>query len=70
MKLLAEAEEKAKSEKKLEEVKAKIIEFFVNNKTNLDVVKPALEICKDNGFSNPNEIDNLDVAKKVFAACK
>ena len=70
MKRIAEAEVKAKAEKKLDEVKAEIVEFFVTNKTNIDVIKPVLEICKEHGFSNPNEIDSLDVAKKVLAACK
>lgn len=69
-KRIAEAETKAKEEKKLDEVKEKIVEFFVENKQNLDAIKPALEICKKNGFNNPNEIDDIDVAKKVFAACK
>lgn len=70
MKRLAEAEVKAKSEKKLDEIKAEIVEFFVKNKTEVDVVKPVLEICKKNGFNNPNEIDDIDVAKTVLAACK
>ena len=70
MKRLAEAEVKAKSEKELEEIKAEIVAFFVENKTNVDVVKPVLEICKKSGFGNPNEINDLDVAKKVLAACK
>lgn len=70
MKRIAEAEETARIEKELSEVKAEIIEFFMNNKTNVDAIKPALEICKKSGFSNPNEVDDLDVAKKVLAACK
>lgn len=69
-KRIAEAEEKKKIKKELDETKAKIIEFFVENKTNMDVIKPVLALCKENGFSNPNEIDNLDIAKKVFALCK
>lgn len=70
MKRLAEAETKAKVEKKIEEVKAEIVKFFADNKTNLDVIKPVLELCREHGYSNPNEIDDLDVAKKVLAACK
>ena len=70
MKRLAEAEVKAKAEKKLEDIKAEIVSFFVENKTSIETIKPALEICKANGFSNPNEIDNIDVAKEVLAACK
>lgn len=70
MKRLAEAESKAKAEKELEEVKAEIIEFFVENKSKVDAIKPALTLCKDKGFSNPNEINNLKVAKEVLALCK
>lgn len=70
MKRLAEAEVKAKSEKELDELKAKIVNFFVENKANVDVIKPVLEICKKNGFNNPNEINDVEVAKVIFAACK
>ena len=70
MKRIAEEEAKAKAEKNLDEVKVKIVEFFTNNKTNIDVIKPVLELCRENGFNNPNEIDDIDVAKKVLAACK
>lgn len=69
-KRIAEAEKAARVKKELDEVKEKIVAFFVENKTNLDAIKPALAICKDNGFSNPNEIDDINVAKKVFAVCK
>lgn len=69
-KRIAEAEVQAKIKKELEEVKAEIVAFFVANKTNIDVIKPVLTLCKDYGFSNPNEIDDLDVAKKVLALCK
>lgn len=70
LKRIAEAEKAARVKKELDEAKAKIIAFFVENKADVDVVKPVLEICKKSGFGNPNEIDDLDVAKKVLAACK
>lgn len=70
MKRLAEEETKAKVEKELDEIKEKIVAFFNDNKTNLDVIKPVLKICKDNGFSNPTEIDDIKIAKKVLDACK
>lgn len=69
-KRIAEAEVKARVEKELNEVKSEIIEFFMNNKSNIEVVKPVLEVCKKHGFSNPNEINDLEVAKKVLKACK
>lgn len=70
LKRIAEAEANAKSQKELGEIKEEIVAFFIENKNNIDVVKPVLEICKNNGFGNPNEIDNLEVAKEVLAACK
>ena len=70
MKRLAEEEARAKAEKNLDEVKAKIIDFFTANKTKIEVVKPVLELCRENGFSNPNEIDNLEIAEKILEACK
>ena len=70
LKRIADAEAKAKVEKSLDEVKSQIINFFVTNKTNIDAIKPVLAICKENGYNNPQEIDNLDVAKQVLAACE
>ena len=70
LKRIAEMETKAKLEKELEETKAEIIEFFNNNKTDLDVIKPVLKVCKENGFGNPTEINDVSIAKKVLAACK
>lgn len=70
LKRIAEAEKAARIQRELDEIKSKIIEFFNNNKANLDIIKPVLKICKDNGFSNPTEIDNIAVATKVFDACK
>lgn len=70
LKRIAEAEANAKSKKELGEIKEEIVAFFIENKNNIDVVKPVLEICKKNGFGNPNEIDNLEVAKEVLASCK
>ena len=70
LKRIADAEAKAKVEKSLDEVKSQIINFFVANKTNIDAIKPVLAICKENGYNNPQEIDDLECAKKVLDACK
>lgn len=70
LKRIAEAEEAARAEKKLNEVKAKIVEFFTANKTDMAKIKPVLELCRENGFSNPNEIDDVEIAKKILNACK
>ena len=70
LKRIAEAEKAARIQKELDEIKAKIIEFFTANKTSLDVIKPVLEVCRENGFANPNEIDDLSAAKTILKACK
>lgn len=70
LKRIAEAESKAKEQKELDEVKAQIVEFFVANKTNMEAIKPVLEACKKNGFNNPQEIDDVAIAKKVLKMCK
>lgn len=70
LKRIAEAEKAARIQKELDEVKAEIVEFFVANKTNMDIIKPILALCKEHQYNNPNEIDNLDVAKEVLSKCK
>ena len=70
LKRIEEAEKNARVEKELNETKAKIVEFFTVNKTDMTKIKPVLELCRNNGYSNPNEIDDISVAKTIFAACK
>ena len=70
LKRISEAEKAARIEKELKEIKEKIVDFFSTNKTNVDVVKPVFELCRENGFNNPIEIDDIEVAKKILKACK
>lgn len=70
MNRIAEAEKKAKAEKSLDEVKAEIVNFFTANKTDMDKIKPVLELCRKHGYSNPNEIDSIDIAKEILESCK
>lgn len=70
VKLIAKKEELARTQKELDEIKAQIVEFFVANKTNMEAIKPVLEACKKNGYNNPQEIDDIAIAKKVLKMCK
>lgn len=70
LKKIAEAEKAARVQKELDGIKDEIVAFFMENRNNVDAVKPALGICRESGFDNPSEIDDLKVAKKVLAACK
>lgn len=66
LKRIAEAEKAAKEQKELEEAKAKIVEFFVENKTNAEVIKPVLEKTRELGYANPAEITSLKDAKTIL----
>ena len=65
-----EAEKKAKSEHELEESVEAIVEYFQNNKSNLDVVKLILKEIKALGYDKPQSISDLDDAKKILELCK
>lgn len=65
-----EAEKKAKSEHELEESVEAIVEYFQNNKSNLDVVKPILKEIKALGYDKPQSISDLGDAKKILELCK
>ena len=73
-KRIVEAESKRKVEKEikkeLDEIKSKILAFCTENKTNIDKISPVLSLCRDNGFNNPTEINDLKVAKEILVACK
>lgn len=66
-KRIAEAEKSKKSKKELDERISQIVDFFAENKTNLDVIKPVLAKIKELGYSNPREIDNIDDANTILA---
>jgi len=66
-KRIAEAEVSHKSQQELNEAISEIINFFTENKTNLDVIKPILAKCKEMGYANPKEIANINDAKTILA---
>lgn len=69
-KRIAEKEEASRIQKELDSVKSEIVNFFTENKTNLDVIKPVLEKCRELGYANPSEIDSLEDAKTVLKMIK
>ena len=66
-KRVAEAEKAHKSQQELDETITEIVNFFTENKTNLEVIKPILAKCKEMGYSNPKEISDLEDAKTILA---
>lgn len=66
-KRVAEQEEKAKSQADIDKVVAQIVDFFTENKSDMSKIKPVLVACKELGYSNPKEIDNIEDANKILA---
>ena len=67
-KRVAEAEKNRKVQAELDGIISKIVSFFVDNKSNPDIIKPILAQVKELGFANPKEIDNIDDANKILTA--
>ena len=70
LKRIAEAEEKAKLQKELEKVISGIVDFFTENKTNVEAIKPIMAKVRELGYDNPKEITDIKDAKAVLAMCK
>lgn len=67
LKRIAKAEEDAKIQKELDGIIAKIVDFFTENKSDIDAIKPILAKCKELGYANPKEINNVEDAKTILA---
>lgn len=66
-KRVAENEEKKKTSEELDSIKAEIIQFFTENKTDISKIKPVLTKCRELGYGNPSEITDIEHAKAVLA---
>lgn len=66
-KRVAEAEKAHKSQQELNEIITEIVNFFTENKTNLDVIKPVLAKIKELGYKTPTEITNIEHAKTILS---
>lgn len=64
---VAQAEANVKVQEELDNVKNEIITFFVQNKSNIDKIRPILEKCRELGYNNPNEIAKLKDAQTILA---
>lgn len=57
----------AKDKKEIDEIVSQIVDFFTENKTNMDKVRPVLAAVKKAGYGNPKEISSLEDAKAILA---
>ena len=64
---IVKTEKENKSKKTIETIISKIIDICKEDK---DLAKKVVLACKDMGYSNPKEIDNIDDAKKILDMCE
>lgn len=65
-KRVAEQEKHAKDKAELDDMIADIVQFFTDNKSDINKIKPVLAAVKKLGVSNPKEIDNVSDAQKIL----
>lgn len=65
-KRVAEKESATKAKKELDEVVSEIVNFFTENRSDIDKIKPVMTLVKELGYANPKEIDDIKTAKKVI----
>ena len=61
------AEKANKIQKELDDTITEIITYFIDNRTNLNVIKPILAKIREMGYTTPKEIANIDDAKIILA---
>lgn len=62
-----EFEKRVADKAELDEIVSEIVEFFTENKSDINKIKPIMAACKELGFASPKEIDNVENAKKILA---
>lgn len=67
LKRIAEAEANAREKKELDKIVSQIINFFTENKSDIDKIKPVLMKCRELNYNNPSEITSIEDAKVVLA---
>lgn len=66
-KRVAEQEKQAKSQAAVGDVVSQIVDFFTENKSDVEKIKPVLAAVKNLGYDNPKSIDNIEDANKILA---
>ena len=66
IKRIAEAEKKKNDKKEIDAIVEKIVDFFNENKSNVDRIKPVLEKIREYGHKLPSDIDSIEEANDVY----
>lgn len=65
-KQIAEKNASDKAMKELTKITDEIGEFFKDNKSNMEILKPIIKLSKELGYKNPTVINNVEDAQKVL----
>lgn len=63
---VAKQEDNQKQAEQLNTIKDKIVQFFVDNKSDVEKIAPVLGKVKSLGYKNPKEIDSLNDANIIY----
>lgn len=66
---VAEVESKARAEHELADVLDKIVDYFQEHRTQVDVVKPIMTAIKEMGYDKPQSISKIEDAREILALC-
>lgn len=64
---IAAEEKKNHDKKELDKVITEIVQFFIDNKRDIKIIKPVLEKVKELGYENPKEIDSVNDARIILS---
>ena len=64
---VAANEKASKKEKEISSVIDDIVNFFAENKADMNKIKPVLSAIKYGGYNKPQDIDDIDFAKSILA---
>lgn len=63
---LKEKAKQQKTKKELSNIIEQVSDYIKENKSDLSKVKPLIEFAKENGFKNPLEVDDIEIAKELL----
>ena len=66
LKEIAKAEKAKKAQKSVDEIMEKVLEFIKENKSNMSVIKPIVDRCKEEGVK-PTEVTDIKLAKELLS---
>lgn len=66
MKEIAKAEKEKKAQKSVDEVMAKVLDYVKANKSNMAVIQPIIDRCKEAGVK-PTEVKDMALAKELLS---